>query len=114
FAQRIGGVAALLNGHSLAETSLMNAAKWSQSRRNEPQFAPYRARNQPRIGTELIQTGQVFGLLGNSGNPDGPHLHFHVMDSPSPLSEKKATIARALLRRRRQERFQAGSSSTLG
>ncbi len=26
------------------------------------------------------------GLLGNSGNSDFPHLHFHVMDSPSPLA----------------------------
>jgi murein DD-endopeptidase MepM/ murein hydrolase activator NlpD len=27
----------------------------------------------------------VIGLLGNSGNSDAPHLHFHVMDAPSPL-----------------------------
>lgn len=26
------------------------------------------------------------GLLGNSGNTDTPHLHFHMMDGPSPLS----------------------------
>ena len=30
--------------------------------------------------------GQVLGLLGNSGNSDFPHLHFHVTDSPSPLA----------------------------
>ena len=29
--------------------------------------------------------GQVLGLLGNSGNTDAPHLHFHIMDGPSPL-----------------------------
>ena len=29
--------------------------------------------------------GQILGLLGNSGNSDFPHLHFHVMDTPSPL-----------------------------
>jgi hypothetical protein len=34
---------------------------------------------------DRIKTGQVLGLLGNSGNTDGPHLHFHVMDGPSPL-----------------------------
>jgi hypothetical protein len=34
---------------------------------------------------DKVPTGQVLGLLGNSGNTDGPHLHFHVMDSPSPL-----------------------------
>jgi hypothetical protein len=34
---------------------------------------------------DVVQRGQVLGLLGNSGNTDGPHLHFHVMDGPSPL-----------------------------
>jgi Peptidase family M23 len=37
-----------------------------------------------KVGDKVI-TGQVLGLLGNSGNTDGPHLHFHVMDGPSPL-----------------------------
>jgi hypothetical protein len=32
-----------------------------------------------------VTTGQVLGLLGNSGNTDTPHLHFHVMDGVSPL-----------------------------
>jgi hypothetical protein len=32
-----------------------------------------------------VKTGDVIGLLGNSGNTDTPHLHFHVMDGPSPL-----------------------------
>jgi Peptidase family M23 len=35
---------------------------------------------------QRVQTGQVLGMLGNSGNTDAPHLHFHVMDSPSPLA----------------------------
>jgi murein DD-endopeptidase MepM/ murein hydrolase activator NlpD len=34
---------------------------------------------------DRVRTGQVLGLLGNSGNTDAPHLHFHVMDGPSPL-----------------------------
>lgn len=38
-----------------------------------------------RVG-DRVDTGQVLGLLGNSGNSDGPHLHFHVMDGPSPLA----------------------------
>lgn len=33
-----------------------------------------------------VSRGQVLGLLGNSGNSDGPHLHFHIMDSPMPLA----------------------------
>ena len=32
-----------------------------------------------------VQQGQVIGELGNSGSSSGPHLHFHVMDSPSGL-----------------------------
>jgi len=34
---------------------------------------------------DKVTTGQVLGLLGNSGNTDAPHLHFHVMDGASPL-----------------------------
>lgn len=35
---------------------------------------------------QRVAVGQVLGRLGNSGNTDAPHLHFHVMDSPSPLA----------------------------
>ena len=34
---------------------------------------------------DRVTTGQVIGLLGNTGNSTAPHLHFHVMDGPSPL-----------------------------
>jgi hypothetical protein len=34
---------------------------------------------------DTVKTGQALGLLGNSGNTDSPHLHFHIMDGPSPL-----------------------------
>jgi hypothetical protein len=34
---------------------------------------------------DRVQTGQVIALLGNTGNTTAPHLHFHVMDGPSPL-----------------------------
>jgi hypothetical protein len=38
-----------------------------------------------RLG-ERVERGQVLGLVGNSGNTDAPHLHFHVMDGPAPLA----------------------------
>jgi murein DD-endopeptidase len=35
---------------------------------------------------ERVRRGQVLGLLGNSGNAVGPHLHFHIADSPQVLA----------------------------
>jgi Peptidase family M23 len=40
----------------------------------------------PRVRAgDHVRAGDVIGLLGNTGNTDAPHLHFHVMDGPSPL-----------------------------
>lgn len=37
-----------------------------------------------RVG-DRVRRGQVLALLGNSGNSDAPHLHFHITDGNSPL-----------------------------
>nr|WP_106184184.1 M23 family metallopeptidase [Legionella pneumophila] len=34
---------------------------------------------------EFVRKNQLIAKLGNSGNSDAPHLHFHVIDKPSPL-----------------------------
>lgn len=34
---------------------------------------------------DRVTRGQVIALLGNSGNSDSPHLHFHITDGNSPL-----------------------------
>jgi hypothetical protein len=34
---------------------------------------------------DRVASGQVLGLVGNTGNSTMPHLHFHLMDGPSPL-----------------------------
>lgn len=35
---------------------------------------------------DTVQRGQVLGKLGNTGNSDGPHLHFQITDSASFLN----------------------------
>lgn len=37
---------------------------------------------------QRVRPGQVLGLLGNSGNSNAPHLHFQLMDGPSPLGSE--------------------------
>lgn len=37
---------------------------------------------------QRVKVGEVVGQLGNSGNSDAPHLHFHLTDGPSPLASE--------------------------
>jgi hypothetical protein len=37
---------------------------------------------------QRIARGDPIGLVGNSGNSSAPHLHFHVMDGPSPVESE--------------------------
>ena len=32
---------------------------------------------------DRVKRGQILGRVGNSGNSDGPHLHFQLMDGPN-------------------------------
>jgi murein DD-endopeptidase MepM/ murein hydrolase activator NlpD len=31
---------------------------------------------------DTVREGEVLGELGNSGNSNGPHLHFQLMNAP--------------------------------
>jgi hypothetical protein len=35
---------------------------------------------------QRVKRGDVLGKLGNTGNTSAPHLHFHLMNGPSPLA----------------------------
>jgi murein DD-endopeptidase MepM/ murein hydrolase activator NlpD len=35
---------------------------------------------------DSVKKGAVLGKLGNTGNTSAPHLHFHVMNRPSPIA----------------------------
>jgi hypothetical protein len=40
-----------------------------------------------QVGQE-VKVGQKLGLLGNTGNSNAPHLHFQLMDGPTPLGSE--------------------------
>jgi hypothetical protein len=35
---------------------------------------------------DRVRVGQLLGLLGSSGNSNAPHLHFQMMDGPTPVA----------------------------
>jgi hypothetical protein len=52
-------------------------------------FALYAHLQTGSLGVKLgdrVKAGQLLARLGNSGNSDAPHLHFHLMDANSPLA----------------------------
>src|SRR5215213_683499 len=38
-----------------------------------------------RVG-DMVRPGQLLGAIGNSGNSDGPHLHFHVTEAADSVA----------------------------
>ncbi len=63
---------------------------------NENRFAFY-GHLQPgslrvKVG-DHVRVGQEFGRIGNTGNSDAPHLHFHVANNIDPLSGEGVPFA---------------------
>jgi murein DD-endopeptidase MepM/ murein hydrolase activator NlpD len=52
---------------------------------NQPLFAVADA-TVVAVVEDRVRQGQEIGRVGNSGNTGEPHLHFHVMNSPQPLT----------------------------
>ncbi|HET8734360.1 MAG TPA: M23 family metallopeptidase [Anaeromyxobacteraceae bacterium] len=44
-----------------------------------------------RIG-DKVRAGQVLAKLGNSGNSDAPHLHFHLCDGAGPIGKRDESL----------------------
>jgi Peptidase family M23 len=40
-----------------------------------------------KVGQQ-VKAGQMLGRLGNTGNSNAPHLHFQLMDGPTPLGSE--------------------------
>ncbi|OFZ27265.1 MAG: hypothetical protein A2381_16310 [Bdellovibrionales bacterium RIFOXYB1_FULL_37_110] len=49
--------------------------------KNEFSFFAYLKNCSVRVSVgQRVEQGEVIGLLGNSGNSDASHLHYHLMD----------------------------------
>jgi hypothetical protein len=53
-------------------------------------FQPGSVRVQPG---DRVVTGDILGLLGNTGNSDAPHLHFQLSDGPDVLTSASLPFA---------------------
>ncbi len=56
-------------------------------------YAHLRAGSVTVVPGQRVAAGEVLGTVGNSGNSTMPHLHFHLMDGPDPLTAAGLLVA---------------------
>ena len=42
---------------------------------------------------DTVKQGEILGLVGNSGNTQGPHIHFQLQQGPNPDTDKGIPIS---------------------
>ncbi len=42
---------------------------------------------------DVVEAGQQIGLVGNSGNTSGPHIHIHLQDGPDLFASTGLPLA---------------------
>jgi hypothetical protein len=83
-----------------AETAAGNHVIVEMEGRRYAMYAHLAPHSIPVQVGDSVSTGQILGKLGNSGNTSTPHLHFQVMDQPSPLGARALPFVFDHMRRR--------------
>lgn len=72
FGRSLGGSGAILGNHVVLDHGEDSFSVYAHLRRGSVAVGP----------GDTVETGEVLGRVGNSGNTSEPHLHFQLMDRP--------------------------------